>query len=169
MKKFLIVLLGLFLLGVFGYICIYHFNHKVRIQDDINTRTNNVLSAQGLDNVTIITDARDIILTGEVASESIRQQAEEHASKVFGVRTIENQLTVAATEPIVESEPESEALEPVKKEVPQAGKLETLPEFTYQHDFDALLSANEINFTSNSADIDASSYSLLSNLIEVAN
>jgi len=168
-EQILIVLLGLFLLGVLGYICIYHLNHKVRIQDDINTRTNTTLSEQGLDNVTTSTDGRDIILTGEVASVSIRQQAEDYARKVFGVRTVENKLTVAATGPVVESEPESEALEPVKKEVLQAPKLEPLPEFTCQQDFDALLSSNEINFTNNSADIDASSNNLLSDLIEVAN
>ncbi len=163
MKKLLIILLGLFLLGVLGYICIYLFNHNVKIQEDVHTRTSAALIKQGLDNVTVGADGREIILTGVVASEAIRQQAEEQARKVYGVRTVDNQLIVAAPEPVVE--PESEPV----KEVIQPPKLEALPEYTCQQDFDTLLSSNEIHFTINSADIDASSNSLLSDLIEVAN
>ncbi len=163
MKKLLIILLGLFLLGVLGYICIYLLNHNVKIQEDAHTRASAAFIKQGLDNVTVGADGREIILTGVVASEAIRQQAEEQARKVYGVRTVDNQLTVAAPEPVIEPEPE-----PVK-EVIQPPKLEALPEYTCQQDFDTLLSSNEIHFATNSADIDASSNSLLSDLIEVAN
>jgi len=51
----------------------------------------------------------------------------------------------------------------------QAPKLEPLPEFTCQQDFNTLLSSKEINFATNSSDIDASSNHLLGGLIEAAN
>ena len=85
------------------------------------------------------------------------------ARKVDGVRTVDNQLTVAAPDPVVEPE-----TEPVK-EIVQAPKMEALPKYTCQQDFDALLNSNEIRFATNSAEIDASSNNLLSDLIKVAN
>lgn len=163
MSKALIIFLGLLLLALLGYFCIY--NNSPRIQDDIDTRTRAALTEQGLDNVAVDTDGREIVLTGVVESAAIRQQAEELARKFYGVRTVDNQLTIAAPEPVVEPEPEPEPV----KEVIQQPKLEELPEYTCQQDFDALLSSNEIHFATNSADIDASSNSLLSDLIEVAN
>ena len=163
MSKALIIFLGLLLLALLGYFCIY--NNSPRIQDDIDTRTRAALTEQGLDNVAVGTDGREIVLTGVVESATIRQQAEELARNIYGVRTVDNQLTIAAPEPVVEPEPEPEPV----KEVIQQPKLEELPEYTCQQDFDALLSSNEIHFATNSADIDASSNSLLSDLIEVAN
>ena len=118
MKNLLIVLTGLFLLGVLGYICIYHLNYKLRIQDDVNHRTIRALSEQQLNNVAINIDGRDVILIGEVASESIRQQAENYSRKIFGVRTVKNKLTVASNELVVEPASNTEVLEPIKKEMP---------------------------------------------------
>lgn len=165
MRKALIILLGLLLLVILGYFCIY--KHWPKIQTDIDTRTHAALASANLNHINVGTDGRDIVLTGEVASEEIRQQAEEHARGVYGVRIVDNQLTVAAPVPVIEPKPEPEP-EPVK-EVVQQPKLEALPEYTCQQDFDALLSNNEIHFATNSADIDATSNSLLSELIEAAN
>jgi outer membrane protein OmpA-like peptidoglycan-associated protein len=171
MRKALIIFLGLLLLAILGYYCIY--NHSPRIQDDIDTRTRAALTEQELDTITVVTDGREIVLTGVVASAAIRQQTEEHARKVYGVRTIDNQLTIAAPMLDVESVPEPKPetkTEPVPdKEVIQQPKLEALPEYTCQQDFDALLSSNEIHFATNSAEIDASSNSLLNDLIEATN
>lgn len=166
MSKPLIILLGIILLAILGYFCIY--KHSPIIQSDIDTRTNAALIEQGLDHIEVGTDGRDIVLTGEVLSETIRQQAEEHAKNVLGVRIVDNQLTItAAPEPeiIIEQEPEVEEI----KEVIQTPKLEALPEYTCQQEFDTLLGASKINFTTNSADIDNSSTSLLINLVDVAN
>lgn len=163
MSKTLIIFLGLLLLALLGYFCIY--NNSPRIQDDIDTRTRAALTEQGLDNVAVGTDGREIVLTGVVESTTIKQQAEELARNIYGVRTVDNQLTIAAPEPVVEPEQEPEPV----KEVIQQPKLEELAEYTCQQDFDSLLSSNEIHFATNSADIDASSNSLLSELIEVAN
>jgi outer membrane protein OmpA-like peptidoglycan-associated protein len=162
MNRFLIILLGLLALAILGYFCIY--KHWPEIQDDVNTRTHAALSEQGLDQVIISTNGRDIILAGEVATNAIKQQTEDHAINVDGVRTVDNQLTVAASE--AEQEQES-IIEPVE-EVIQATEPKILPEYACQQEFDALLSSSQINFTTNSADIDSSSNELLSNLINVA-
>lgn len=169
MKKFLIIFLGLVLLGILGYICIYHFKHNESIQDDINTRTHAEFSTQDLKQVTINTDGRDITLTGEVASEEIRLRAGQQANNVYGVRSVDNLLTIAATaiEPVIETqqpEPEPETIsEPVEAVIE-----EPKPEYTCQQNFNTLLDANQIRFATNSADIDVSSNSLLIDLIDVA-
>lgn len=156
MNRFLIILLGLLALAILGYFCVY--KQWPEIQDDVNTRTHAALAEQGLDQVIISTNGRDIILAGEVATNAIKQQAEDHAINVVGVRTVDNQLIVAVSK----AEPE-----PVE-EVIQAPEPIILPEYTCQQEFDALLNNNQINFTTNSADIDSSSSELLSNLINVA-
>ncbi|QMU62273.1 MAG: OmpA family protein [Gammaproteobacteria bacterium] len=163
MSKALILFLGLLLLAILGYFCIY--NNSSRIQIDIDARTRAVLTEHGLDNITVGTDGREIVLTGLVSNEVVRRQAEEYARKVYGVRTVDNKLSVAAPEPVVEPDKNPE---PVKKVIQQP-KLEVLPEFTCQQDFNALLSSNGIHFATNSADIDPSSNRLLNDLIEVAN
>lgn len=165
MSKALIIFLGLLLLAILGYFCIY--DNSPRIQNDIDISTRAALTEQGLDNISVGTDGREIVLTGVVASDAIKLQAEENARKVNGVRTVENLLTVAAPEPIVE--PESEPEPEPDKEVIQQPKQEALPEHTCQQDFDALLSSNQIQFATSSSDIDASSNDLLNDLIEVAN
>ena len=170
MSKTLIIILGLIALAILGYFCIY--KHSPDIQKDIDVRTHAALTAEGLEQVGVDADGRDIMLSGEVASEEIRRQAEENVRSVHGVRTVDNQLTVLASEPIVKPVPVPELeleLEPEPiKEVIQPPKLEELPEYTCQQDFNALLSNNNINFATNSAEIDTSSNSLLSELIEVA-
>lgn len=158
MHKFLILLLGLVLLGILGYFCIY--KHSPVIQSDIDARINTIFAEQGFEYIDINTDGRDITLSGEVASEAIKQQVDEYARNVLGVRTIDNQLTIYADEP----KPEVEQIQ----EVIQAPKVKSLSEQSCQQDFNALLDANQINFTTNSAEIDTSSSSLLSNLIATA-
>jgi len=171
MSKALIIFLGLLLLAILGYFCIY--NASPKIQDDIDTRTHAALAEQGLSHVTINTDARHITLTGKVTSDTIKQQAEEYARNVYGVNVVENQLTTAEVELIIEPEPKlGPKPEPIVEQVEdviQAPEPKPLPEITCQQDFDALLSSNQILFATNSANIDSLSHSLLSNLIEVAN
>jgi outer membrane protein OmpA-like peptidoglycan-associated protein len=167
MSKALITLLGSLLLAVLGYFCI-NIYHTPKIQNDIHTRTSAALTEQGLGNVSVATDGRDIVLTGVVASEAIRQQAGDYAKNVYGVRIIDNQLIITAAEPIIEPKPEAKPKPQLVEKVIEAPKPESLV-LTCQQDFDALLSSNEIQFATNSADIDATSNSLLGDLIEVAN
>ena len=160
-------MLGLFLLGILGYLCIYQQNHRILIQEDIDSRTRAELSAQGLEQVNILTSGRDILLTGEVASEEIKQQTELHARNVHGVRTVDNQITIAATETIIINKPFVAPL-PELSEPTAEPELAPLPQHTCQQDFNDLLSNNKIRFATNSAEIDTSSYSLLDELIAAA-
>ncbi len=170
MNKALIVLLGLLLLAILGYFCIYE--RSTIIQIDIDTRLHASLAELGIDDIDIVTDGRDIVLTGEVASDKIKQKAEQHAKQVYGVHTVDNQLTIASIEePVTELEPVSDT-DTAKKEIDAEilkPKLEPLPEYTCQQDFDVLLNLNKINFATNSADIDPSSHALLNDLTDIAN
>jgi len=179
MKKLLIILLGLFMLGILGYVCIYQLNHKIDIQEDIDSRTRAKLSAQGLEQINIYTSGRDILLTGEVANEEIKQQAELYAKNIHGVRIVDNQITIAITESVIKNRPIVEPLSepnkdleptsvPEKIEEASQPELAPLPEHTCQQDFNALLSSNKIRFATNSAEIDTTSFSLLSDLIASA-
>ncbi len=180
MNKLLIILLGLVLLAILGYFCIY--KHSPSIQNDIDTRTHATLATHGVESIGIHTDGRDIILTGAVANEEISQQAEQYVRNVRGVNTVDNQLTITGPEVVDKTTPESakELIdEPEQKEVVQESlakpkpeleprlKQEPLPEYTCQQDFDELLSHKKISFATNSADIDTSSNALLRDLIEV--
>ena len=169
MTKAMIILLGAILLAILGYFCIYH--HSSSIQDDIQTRALKSIAENGLDSVTVNTDGRDVLLTGEVKNEKIKSKAEKLVWGIYGVRTVDNQLVVAVSE----SEPEPEPVEIIllpdaveKPEAVQAPKFDALPEYSCQQDFDLLLSSNEIIFVTNNAEIDASSNSLLNDLVNVA-
>ncbi|MGI9227882.1 MAG: OmpA family protein [Gammaproteobacteria bacterium] len=168
MGKGLLVLLGLIALAILGYFCIYQ--HKNDIQEDIHTRTVAAVTPEGLGDANVTAHGRDVTLTGEVASEEIKSQAEKLALDVYGVRTVDNQLVLVAPE--LEPEPETEIIEePEVVEEPKAvapPKLEPLPEYTCQQEFDFLLSSNEIHFATNSANIEASSNNLLNDLVDVA-
>ena len=172
MSKGLIILLGLILLAILGYFCIYH--HNTRIQSDIHARTIVAVTPEGLGETNVSTDGRDITLIGEVASEQIKAQAEKLAWDVYGVRTVDNQLVVSAPVYEPEPEPDPEVIEEPEPEIVEqpkvilAPKLEPLPEYTCQQDFDLLLSTNEIHFATNSAEIETSSHSLLDDLTDVA-
>lgn len=171
MSKFFIVALGAILLTILGYFCIY--KHSPVIQSDIDSRIHAALAEQDLDHINVSTNGRDILLSGEVASETISQQAEVYAKNVYGVRVVDNQLTITPTDSVtkpetgVEPTPEPEVSQ--LKESIQTPKLEALPEYTCQQEFDFLLDTRQINFASNSADIDTSSSDLLRDLIDIVN
>lgn len=185
MRKTLIILLGLLALAILGYFCIYH--HRFDIQNDVYNRANEIISAQGLNDVSVDISGRDIVLTGEVANDALRQQAEVSVRRVDGVRTVDNQLSIVSSEIDPEPEPDPEfepepgpepgpetipeaEPEPVIQEetITQAVPIEASPKDTCQQDFNTLLNNNQISFATNSADIDSSSHDLLANLTDVA-
>ena len=101
MRNLLILLIGLILFSLLGYVCIYHDKANT-IQADISERANTLLK----DDIAIAGDAieakvegRDITLTGTVISETMKQKAEEVA-KVHGYRSLDNQLTVVEPAPV---------------------------------------------------------------------
>ena len=180
MSKTLITILGLLALAILGYFCIYQ--HSSDIQNDVYNRTSEIISKHNLDGFSIGITGRDIVLTGVVASDAIRQQAVELAREVHGVRTVDNQLSIvsSATEPsskpkpeaISESEPaltpESELITEQDNIIATAPPVENSAEDTCQRDFNSLLDNNQISFATNSADIDSSSNNLLHSLIDTA-
>ncbi len=93
MKKPFILLFGLLLLGILGYFCIYQ--HVPVIQNDIDTRAHAALLEQNLDDITIVTDGRDITLIGEVDTIEAKKSAKETVQQVDGVRAVKNQLIIA--------------------------------------------------------------------------
>ena len=105
MRNLLILLFGLLLLGLLGYVCIYQ-KHADSIQTDISNRANTLLhdipqTAGATTALKAKVDGRDITLTGTVASEALKLKAEEVA-KVHGYRTLDNQLSIVD---LVEVEP----------------------------------------------------------------
>ncbi len=198
MSKGLIILLGLTLLAILGYFCIYQ--HRTEIQNDVQTRTVASLAIEGLKDINVSIDGRDVALTGKVASNKIRKRAGKLVKNVYGVRTVNNRLVVVIPKsdpdeevieqpepmttseepPIIEEPPTVEELPIIEEpstveelpiEQPETvlatPKLEPLPEYTCQQDFDLLLSTNKIHFATNSAEIETSSYNLLNDLVEV--
>jgi len=179
-NRFLIISLGVLLLAALGYFCIYQ--HSPLIENDIHTRTQELFTENSLDKIDLDIQGRDITLQGIVDSEDIRMQAERLASNVYGARKVTNLLTITSLESTIENEPVTDpeteqeltpisSIKPDTKEDVQieSPKLEPLPKYTCQQDFDFLLANEKINFATNSATIDGSSDNLLTNLIDVAN
>ena len=165
MGKGLVILLGLIVLAILGYFCIYQYHTK--IQNDIHSRAVAAVTPEGLGEENVVTDGRDVTLIGEVASEAIKSQAEKSAWDVYGVRLVDNQLIIATPEPKIVKKSKPEIVEQ-QKTIITPPKLEPLPEYTCQQEFDFLLSTDEIHFSTNSADLQASSNNLLNDLADAA-
>ena len=101
MNKTQVLALGAILLAILGYFCIY--NHALIIQNDIHARVEQELDQEKTQHIIVNTQGRDITLSGEVATESIEQQAKSRTLKVEGVRTVINKLKLASNESVTES------------------------------------------------------------------
>jgi|GEM_PF-749347 len=97
MGRFLIILLGLVALAILAFFCIN--KHGPEIEDDLVTRTQQVLDGDNKDFAKVVTDGRELILTGIAPDEAARERAGKLAREVYGVRTVDNQLTLAHAEP----------------------------------------------------------------------
>ena len=125
MRNLFILLTGLLLFSLLGYFCIYK-NHARSIQDDIHERSNRLLRSDMPEtNIMANVDGRDVVLTGNVTTQALKDRAESVA-KVVGSRVVENKLVVdtevanklqnekaALAEP-VNSIPEVEAIDVTK-------------------------------------------------------
>ncbi len=93
MRNLFILLTGLLLFSLLGYFCIYK-NHARSIQDDIHERSNRLLRSEMSEtNITANVDGRDVVLTGNVTTQALKDRAEDVA-KVVGSRVVENKLVV---------------------------------------------------------------------------
>lgn len=100
MRKWLLLLLGLILLGVLAYFC---FKGKApSIKDDLITKTEAVYSKQGLAGIDVGIKGEDlemtriITLTGTVLSDKEKKDAGKMAEEIEGVCGVDNQLVVKA-------------------------------------------------------------------------
>jgi hypothetical protein len=93
MKKILIFLVGLLLLGVLGYACVY--NKASLIQYQLSQQIKQQLSDKHFKSVALQVNGRDVLLKGEIASNVLRQQAERLAT-IDGVYHLDNQIKVIA-------------------------------------------------------------------------
>ena len=93
MNKLIAIVVGILLLWT-----LFQFGARARapeIQQDIQTRTSAAVADAGYDSVSVSADGRNVLLSGEVNDEQSVEQVEDVASKVWGVRVVNSEVTVA--------------------------------------------------------------------------
>ena len=94
MSRWIAIIAGVLLLWA-----LFQFGARTQapeIQQDIQTRTSAAIADAGLTDVAVATDGRDVTLSGSVADEASVEAAGDVAAGVRGVRTVANDITVAA-------------------------------------------------------------------------
>lgn len=150
-RRFTLALLGLLGFLIICLLCI--FLHADEMAKDLTNRSREALTNAGIPLTNVSFNGRHAILDGEVASDEIAGQATDIVSDVYGVAGVVNNLTVAIPPP----PPVDTTTAPPKP------KTET------QIKLDALLAGKTIEFKSNSAVIDAASYTLLDEIAGILN
>lgn len=150
-RRFTLAILGLLGFLIICLLCI--FLHADEMARDLTNRSREALTNAGISLSDVSFNGRHAILAGEVASEDVADQATDIVRDVYGVAGVVNNLTVAVPSP-----------PPVDTTAaaPQP-KTET------QIKLDALLTGKTIEFKSNSAVIDAASYTLLDEIVDILN
>jgi outer membrane protein OmpA-like peptidoglycan-associated protein len=95
MSRPVIILLGLLALALLIFLCVQH--HSASIQKDIQTRTTNLLSPAPTEWAKVYADGRNIILSGGVPSDFLRDKAVDMARNVYGAYSVENQIEVVGS------------------------------------------------------------------------
>jgi OOP family OmpA-OmpF porin len=91
-----------FLFGAIGLILLFLFCVRPgadRIEADITRRTGEALAAGGFDWSGVEVDGRDVVLTGAAPSAALRTDAASVAADVWGVRTVDDRMSVAGGAP----------------------------------------------------------------------
>ncbi len=101
----LLLLLSLLLLGLITFLCIR--NHAPAIEENLTTRTSTALYGEGLDWAQASMDGRELILSGIAPSAELRETAGVVASRILGVRSVDNQITVEIEKPVITPTPEA--------------------------------------------------------------
>ncbi|TDJ68165.1 MAG: BON domain-containing protein [Proteobacteria bacterium] len=151
MSKPLIALLGLIALGLLCFFCIR--GHVPTIQIDLIARTSGALAAAGIPWASANADGRELILEGVAPNEESRKQAGGIARQVWGVRTVDNRLTVAMAEPTP---------------TPTVSAPEPSPVAACQQQFDEVLGNRRISFETDSATLKRESTVMLDKLAAIA-
>jgi len=164
--RLLLVLLGLLLTAYFFYHCIS--SHSPEIQDDIGTRVVAEMNAGGgaFDGVKVDVSGRDVLLSGDVASQDIKDMAGKNARSLYGVRVVDNQLNVI--QPIPEPEP---IPEPIVEAIPEP-VIEPEPEpvavDVCQDELAAIVEGEQINFDSGKDTIKSESIAVIDRIVVAA-
>lgn len=171
MSRALIVFLGLIALGLLCLFCIR--GHAPSIQTDLIARTGGALAAAGLPWASANADGRELVLQGVAPSAELRKRAGDVARRVWGVRTVDNHITVAIAKPVeppqpVVSTPEPEPTARVEPPQPVVSTPEPSPVVTCQQQFDALLGDKRILFETDSATLQSGSTAVLDELAVIA-
>jgi outer membrane protein OmpA-like peptidoglycan-associated protein len=150
MSEPLVALLGLVALGLLSFFCIR--GDVPTIQTDLITRTDGALVAAGIPWASANADGRELVLEGVAPSETLKEQAGDIARQVWGVRTVDNQLTVAIAEPTPE---------------PEVSIPEPSPVAVCQQQFEELLGDKRILFETDSATLEWESTLMLDELAAI--
>lgn len=159
MSKALIALLGLVALGLLCFFCVR--GHVPSIQSDLIARAGGALAAVGIPWASASADGRELVLAGTAPNEESRKQAGDIARQVWGVRTVDNRLTVAMAEP-TESVTMAEPTEPAVT-TPEPSAVAAC-----QEQFDELLGGKRILFETDSATLKWESTLMLDALAVIA-
>jgi OOP family OmpA-OmpF porin len=188
MRKLMLLLLGVILIGILSYFCF--LDKAGMIKDDLISKTQSVYAAKHIDWVKPDIKGDDLEMTriltlkGTAPSLALKDEAGRIALSQEGVDGVDNRLVVAKVEkeslPELEPEPEPEpapVIVPVDVK-PEPAKPEPIevvdvqipekPVFSCQGEFKKILSSEKIHFQYNKADVKKSSYTLLDSLVETA-
>lgn len=151
----LIIIAILLLALLLAYFCIRQ--HTQEIPLDIQNRSYDALTTEGLDAIGVTTDGRDITLSGIVEKAKTKERAEGIAKRVYGVRTVTNNIMV------------------VPKAMPEPEEVVIVPELTVEEvnkqceaDMAQAIEAQAVEFAFGSSEISDSSLPLLQQIAETA-
>ncbi len=96
MSRKILIVLSLLAIFLLAYFCIKI--NAPAIEDDLVTRSEAALSAENMTWVGVVADGRELSLTGTAPSKEIRQRAGDIVAAVWGVRSVDNQMTVERTD-----------------------------------------------------------------------
>lgn len=86
---------GLAGLLLFPLLCIYAItNGSLQIQTELRNRVDGRIQDYGIENVQVAADGREIILTGQVPNPEQQSDAGVQASRILGVRSVDNRITI---------------------------------------------------------------------------
>lgn len=138
------------ILGLLGFIiiCVCCLIFKVAvIENDLSLKTDELIKSMNLSDISFKIDGRDVSLTGNVETESIKSEIEKAASEIYGVANINNLIEV---QPKLPPKPEK----PVEKSIEEKG---------------AFFNSVNIEFETGSDIINEKSYSLLDEVASYLN
>lgn len=184
MGRALLLLLGLLLLAGLAWFCVDR--HAETIERDLTERAARALAAGELTALTADVDGRDVTLSGSVADNSERARALDLASRIYGVRTVRDQLSLAvapapapAPAPVQDSgDAAPEATEPGPGPQPQSLPSPGLEAeqvararaaaVSCQTRFNEALAGEAVQFETGAARVKVASHGLLDRLAEIA-